>query len=377
MQTSTSASTSDVDFSEWHRAMLRIRTTCVRSALTGLILRGGLHVLSSMIFLLSKLRSSKKARKRALSWMDALIDTARFTALLGSMGGVYVLLDEGLSILLGKDRTSKWRSLIAGAAAGQLLRLTGSETKHYSLATYVMLRGLTLLVRSANREEKSSSLVHKLLALTRLEHGDTVLMCLSTSQIIYSFVMMPSTLPRSYIRFLTKQAAADSWVIKAMQELAVRNWSGIKPGHLQLLQGTPYAKLKPLTPCAYWHPGQSCPAHTVSVIPSSYLRALGVYVPVYLLPALLVHRQLLITKPYQIWPKIAVGIARSSLFLTVFVTLGFGALCAASNLAGTFTGPLIAGSVWLGGLATLLEKKSRRMELAMYCLSRALEAFGR
>ena len=29
-----------------------------------------------------------------------------------------------------------------------------------------------------------------------------------------------------------------------------------------------------------------------------------------------------------------------------------------------------------GGLATLLEKKSRRMELAIYCLSRALESFA-
>jgi putative copper export protein len=30
----------------------------------------------------------------------------------------------------------------------------------------------------------------------------------------------------------------------------------------------------------------------------------------------------------------------------------------------------MAGSVWVGGLATLLEKKSRRMELALYVLSR-------
>jgi hypothetical protein len=146
MQVSTSSSTSDVDFHEWRRAMLRIRTTCVRSALAGLTLRGGLHALSSIIFLISKLRRSTRARKRALSWMDALIDTARwsrlflsfsdterasastwllmynyllfpavlstlkrFTALLGSMGGLYVLLDEGLSILLGKDR---WEGLM-------------------------------------------------------------------------------------------------------------------------------------------------------------------------------------------------------------------------------------------------------------------------
>ena len=42
-------------------------------------------------------------------------------------------------------------------------------------------------------------------------------MCLSASQIIYSFIMMPSTLPPSYIRFLNKQAAKDPWVWKAVQ----------------------------------------------------------------------------------------------------------------------------------------------------------------
>ena len=31
---------------------------------------------------------------------------------------------------------------------------------------------------------------------------------------------------------------------------------------------------------------------------------------------------------------------------------------------------------WTGGLATLAEKKSRRMELAHYCLARAIESFA-
>ncbi len=51
--------------------------------------------------------------------------------------------------------------------------------------------------------------------------------------------------------------------------------------------------------------------------------------------------------------------------------------CAGFNLTGTNTGAVIAGSVWAGGLATLVEKKSRRMELAQYCAARALEAFIR
>ena len=37
-----------------------------------------------------------------------------------------------------------------------------------------------------------------------------------------------------------------------------------------------------------------------------------------------VPRQTLIKRPLEIWPRVAMGIARSSLFLTLFVAVGFG-----------------------------------------------------
>ena len=40
------------------------------------------------------------------------------------------------------------------------------------------------------------------------------------------------------------------------------------------------------------------------------------------------------------------------------------------------SGALLALTCWTGGLATLAEKKSRRMELAHYCLARAIESFA-
>ena len=36
------------------------------------------------------------------------------------------------------------------------------------------------------------------------------------------------------------------------------------------------------------------------------------------------YRQNLIKKPFEIWPRVAMGIARSSLFLTLFIAAGFG-----------------------------------------------------
>jgi hypothetical protein len=72
--------------------------------------------------------------------------------------------------------------------------LHSPRQRHYSLATYILLRGLTLLVRTGNRTNRRP-LLHKLLAPTRLEHGDTLLMCLSCSQVIYAFLMMPQVGP--------------------------------------------------------------------------------------------------------------------------------------------------------------------------------------
>ncbi|KAJ9509276.1 hypothetical protein QJQ45_001728 [Haematococcus lacustris] len=247
--------------------------------------------------------------------------------------------------------------------------------------------------------------VHSLLAPTRWRHGDVLLMCAASAQatipnslcastqhpdpctsgdllsrqrcclqIVYSFIMQPSSLPPSYIRFIMRQAGKEPHVWTAVREQALRNWRllglglHVPPTAQALLLG------QPLTPCEFWHPGQSCLEHTLTNVPASYARALAVYVPVYLVPALLVHRQKLASQPQLLLPKLAQGIGRSALFLTAFIALAFGSVCAGFAVTGVSTGPLIAACTAAGGLAVLLEKKSRRMELALYCLSRAAES---
>ena len=56
---------------------------------------------------------------------------------------------------------------------------------------------------------------------------------------------------------------------------------------------------------------------------------------------------------------------------------GAAGVCAGFNIFGASSGMSIATCVWVAGFATLLEKKSRRMELALYCLSRAAESYCR
>ncbi len=44
-------------------------------------------------------------------------------------------------------------------------------------------------------------------------------------------------------------------------------------------------------PCRWMHEGQSCNGNALAFFPGAYLRALPVYLPVYVLPAILVHRR--------------------------------------------------------------------------------------
>lgn len=82
--------------------------------------------------------------------------------------------------------------------------------RHTSLALYILLRGITLLIRCGNKPDAPPT-VRKVLAPTRWKHGDTALMCLATSQITYSWIMMPHTLPKSYVKFLNKHGGRQQW----------------------------------------------------------------------------------------------------------------------------------------------------------------------
>ena len=107
------------------------------------------------------------------------------------------------------------------------------KNRHTSLALYILLRGLTLLVRCGNKPT-AHPWVHRALAPTRWRHGDTALMCLSTSQIGYSWIMMPWTLPPSYVSFLNKHGGKPHYLYRAAQVhayltlLASTSWNGTR-----------------------------------------------------------------------------------------------------------------------------------------------------
>ncbi|GAU48430.1 hypothetical protein TSUD_405600 [Trifolium subterraneum] len=128
-------------------------------------------------------------------------------------------------------------------------------------------------------------------------------------------------------------------------------------------------------PCTIVHGNQSCSGHIISFLFQAYKRALPVYLPVYLIPALIVHRKGLIKRPFTILAKGLIGTARSSLFLSVYCASAWMWTCFFFRLFKTCNIPMVAMGTFPTGLGLAIEKKSRRMEISLYCLARAIESF--
>ncbi|KAG7673374.1 hypothetical protein Ndes2526B_g03184 [Nannochloris sp. 'desiccata'] len=361
------------------RAFQRTTDAVVRGAAAGLALRGGLNIVSYALGILMKSKQRKVKNQHRPGIKELVQDALRWGAFLGCFSGIFVSTDEAIACFAGAKRTAPYRAILAGALAGPALLLTGPKTTHTSLALYVLLRGITLLVRCGNLPT-AAPWKRRLLTPTRWKHGDVFLMCLSTSQIGYSWLVLPHTLAPSYRRFLDKHGGKEMYILEAVREMSRQVRHGIAPGSspISVLKGTPFQGFHGNVPCEILHPGMTCNQHLFKFFPEGYLRALPVYLPVYVIPAALVHRQKLLRGDYraELWKKIALGALRSSAFLSLYVDLAWLGACAGWNIAGGTSVMALISTCWIAGLATFVEKKSRRMELALYCLSRSLEAFS-
>ncbi|KAK9808239.1 hypothetical protein WJX73_002479 [Symbiochloris irregularis] len=321
------------------RALHRWLNAVLRGAAIGFCLRGGLHVVS-LAFALARSKRSKQRQTRQQSLWEKLTETGRYTAFLGALAGVFVGVDEGIAAIWGRTRTAAWRAFAAGLACGPTLLLTGSGS-HNSLAIYVLLRGLVLLLG-------------------------------------YSWILAPQTMPTAYINFLNYHGGKQLYHYQAVRELTTRNAQKLPPAPLKSLADTRHADFCRTRPCSFVHPDRGCNENLIAFLPAAYARALPVYLPVYFLPAILVHRRRLLDSKAgpEILAKVGLGALRSSAFLALYCAFAWRGACAGFQLTDSCTPVSIPATCWTGGLALFAEKKSRRMELALYVLSRAVESFA-
>ncbi|XP_047328566.1 uncharacterized protein LOC124932014 [Impatiens glandulifera] len=297
----------------------RVASAAIKGFTIGAGLKGGLSLFS----VLGRLRS-RRLKNGAIgiaSVSDDLVlaikETIRYGLFLGCFSGTFVTVDEVIAHYGGHRRTAKWRALLAGAIAGPSMLLTGTKTTHMSLAIYIFMRAAVLASRCGIKSKRFGHICRPL----TWAHGDIFLMCLSSSQILSAYILKKESLSPSYISFLNKHGGKVATVLQGVKEMAfgwpLTSLEEIENYYKSIgvdIQLDPEMKV----PCSIIHGNQSCGGHFFSFLIEAFKRALPVYLPVYLIPALIVHRQGLLNRPYSILGKGLIGTARSSLFLSFY-----------------------------------------------------------
>ncbi|ESQ38870.1 hypothetical protein EUTSA_v10001817mg [Eutrema salsugineum] len=378
LSSSFSSSSSFGSKSDDSEKLRRIIVASVKGFSIGTGIKGGLAIFS-IVARFARRRSSSQSRKIGdFSNSEAIAmgikETLRYGLFLGTFAGTFVSVDEAICALAGHQRTAKWRALFAGLVAGPSMLLTGPNTTHTSLAVYILMRAAVLASRCGIKSKRFGSICKPL----TWKHGDLFLMCLSSSQILSAYILSQESLPSSYKSFLNKQGGKDLSILQGVKDIAsAKPFTNLRAIEKYYKSVGVDIKLDPnmKVPCSIIHGKESCTKHGITFFLQAYKRALPVYVPVYLIPALIVHRQDLLKKQYSILGKGLLGTARSSLFLSTYCTSAWVWTCLLFRTFETCNIPLVAIATFPTGLALAIEKKSRRIEISLYCLARAIESF--
>ena len=229
----------------------------------------------------------------------------------------------------GTDIVRRFVNAVAGFVSGAIFSSVDQDVRQAVIVLWIVIRALRAL-------------------LPPVPFSDVIIMMFSASNILATYVHAPTDHAKSYQGFLHKFGGKTS-----TQLAPFRTPSGDGPEVI----------------CELVHPGQGCMAHMVTFTVEGLLRAVPLYLPVHLAGLLL--------SSHKSVPLLASNVLRSALFLSVYCSSAWYAACQYYRYLplGPSTRFKTLFVEWIPGLAVLLERPSRRKELASYCLSHALNSY--
>ncbi|GKV45506.1 hypothetical protein SLEP1_g52578 [Rubroshorea leprosula] len=309
--------------------------------------------------------------KQLVSEKDLIVreEACRIGLLFGGFTGSY----HAFRCLLRKLRKKEtpMNAILAGSVAGLSVLALDDSSRRRTLALYLLAR----VAQCAYNSAKSKNKFH--LWGSHWRHGDSLLFALSCAQIMYAFVMRPETLPKSYHDFIQKTGPVAAPVYKAVRE-------SCRGGPVDIVSLSAYLSTKrkseilkleefpSIIPCSVIHPDtDSCLAHNAYAASATFRKTFPLYFSLTFVPFVILHLQKFMDSPARTCWNAVKGAVRSTAFLSAFVGIFQAVICMHRKVASKDHKLVywIAGGI--SALSVLLEKKSRRAELALYVLPRA------
>ncbi|KAL5569718.1 hypothetical protein UlMin_026293 [Ulmus minor] len=309
--------------------------------------------------------------KQLVSEKDLIVreEACRIGLLFGGFTGSY----HALRCLLRKLRRKETpiNAILAGSIAGLSILALHDSNRRRTLALYLLAR----VAQCAYNSAKSKNKFH--FWGSHWRHGDSLLFVLACAQIMYSFVMRPESLPKSYQDFIQKTGPVAQPVYKAVRDCC-RGFPvnvALLSAYLSEKKNFNNIKLEEfpsIIPCSVIHPDtSSCLAHNANATSATFRKTFPLYFSLTFVPFVVLHLQKFMDTPARTCWLAVKGAVRSTSFLSAFVGIFQGVICLHRKIASKDHKLVywIAGG--LSALSVLIEKKARRGELALYVLPRA------
>ncbi|KAI9176611.1 hypothetical protein LWI28_005039 [Acer negundo] len=277
--------------------------------------------------------------KQLVSEKDLIVreEACRIGLLFGGFTGSY----HALRCLLRKIRKKETpiNAILSGSIAGLSVLALDDSNRRRTLALYLLAR----LAQCTYNSAKSKNKFH--LWGSHWKHGDSLLFAIACAQVMYSFVMRPESLPKSYQDFIQKTGPVAAPVYKAVRD----NCRGL-PVNVASISAY-------LSNSRKFNP--------------TFRKTFPLYFSLTFVPFVVLHLQKFMDSPARTCWLALKGAVRSTAFLSAFVGIFQGVICMHRKVASK-DHKLV---YWIAGatsaLSVLLEKKARRGELALYVLPRA------
>lgn len=264
-------------------------------------------------------------------------------------------LSHRASMVLVRKKTRRWHAAVAGLIAGAAgIVCEGSKGRRVMIGQQMFVRGLQG-VWNAGSEKYG----------IEVPYGSVIVFSMACGQIMYSWLMRPDVLGRSYANWISTAAHVPRECVRMQNDLcrtntfnlsdldALLSRADVTPTNRTIMQrmraqaisalatGPDYKPhiFPPYTPCATIHPDlTSC----VNLPLDKFLQVAWWMLPIYgalhFIPPVLFKWPAFRRDPAKVFVRASLGSVRSSAFLGVFVILFQSPLCYKHHLYALLTG---------------------------------------